>query len=73
MGDRIWIFYFSSSYFEGKNAGFAEPEYSKDHRSGKKQATEGISTGINSIPTALTIQRGNAQDNAYERDAQDLH
>jgi len=34
------------------------------------QINFGISTGINGIPTAITIQRGNTQDKkTYERDA----
>ncbi len=32
---------------------------------GKKQITFGISTGINDIPTALTIQKGNVQDKTH--------
>ena len=57
--DEIQISDFSSSYFEGKNAEFAAHGYSRDHRPDKKQVTWGISTGINGIPTALTIQRRN--------------
>lgn len=56
---------FSSSYFEGKNAAFSTLGYSRDHEPGKKQLTFGISTGINGIPTALTIQNGNVQDKAH--------
>ena len=33
----------------------------------KKQLTFGISTGINGIPSALTIQKGNVQDKAHFR------
>lgn len=58
---------FSSSYFEGKKAAFAALGYSRDHEPGKKQLTFGVSTGINSIPTALTIQNGNVQDKAHFR------
>ena len=58
---------FSSSYFEGKHAAFGALGYSRDHEPGKKQLTFGISTGINSIPTALTIQNGNVQDKAHFR------
>lgn len=36
--------------------------YSRDHRPGKRQITFGIGTGINNIPSALTIQKGNVQD-----------
>jgi len=31
----------------------------------KEQITFGISTGINNIPTALTIQKGNVQDKTH--------
>src|SRR3989339_419957 len=41
--------------------------YSRDHKPGKKQVTFGIGTGINTIPTALTIQRGNVQDKKHFR------
>src|SRR3990167_2758798 len=32
---------------------------------GKKQITFGISTGMNGIPSALTIQKGNIQDKTH--------
>lgn len=56
---------FSSSYFEGHKSKLGELGYSRDHEPGKKQLTFGISTGINSIPTALTIQKGNVQDKKH--------
>lgn len=56
---------FSSSYFEGKNAAFGALGYSRDHQPGKKQLTFGVCTGINGIPTALTIQNGNVQDKKH--------
>jgi transposase len=56
---------FSSSYFEGNLSGLGELGYSRDHRPGKKQITFGISTGINGIPTALTVQKGNVQDKKH--------
>ena len=56
---------FSSSYFEGKTAAFGALGYSRDQQPGKKQLTFGVSTGINSIPTALTIQNGNVQDKKH--------
>ena len=56
---------FSSSYFEGKGGVFGERGYSRDGQPGKKQLTFGISTGINSIPAALTIQKGNVQDKEH--------
>jgi len=58
---------FTSSYFEGKKAAFGALGYSRDHEPGKKQLTIGVSTGINNIPTALTIQNGNVQDKAHFR------
>ncbi|MBI2668210.1 transposase [Candidatus Woesearchaeota archaeon] len=58
---------FSSSYFEGKKAAFGALGYSRDHEPGKKQLTFGVSTGINSVPTALTIQNGNVQDKEHFR------
>ncbi len=61
------FFDFSSSYFEGKAEALGERGYSRDNQPGKKQITFGISTGINSIPTALTIQKGNVQDKTHFR------
>lgn len=52
----------SSSYFEGKKAELGALGYSRDKRPGKKQITWGISTGINGIPSSLTIQKGNVND-----------
>lgn len=57
----------SSAYFEGTEAELGMLGHSRDHRPGKKQITFGISTGINSIPTALTIQKGNVQDKKHFR------
>lgn len=56
---------FSSSYFEGKTAAFGALGYSRDNQPGKKQLTFGVSTGINGIPAALTIQNGNVQDKKH--------
>ncbi len=56
---------FSSSYFEGHKSKLGELGYSRDHEPGKEQLTFGISTGINNIPTALTIQKGNVQDKKH--------
>ena len=55
---------FSSSYFEG-NPKLGALGYSRDHRPGKKQIVFGISTGMNGIPSALTIQKGNVQDKTH--------
>ncbi len=56
---------FSSSYFEGTKQELGALGYSRDGAPGKKQITFGISTGINDIPTALTIQKGNLQDKKH--------
>ena len=55
----------SSSYFEGTNAPISKLGYSRDGKPGKKQITWGISTGVNGIPTALTIQKGNVCDKIH--------
>ncbi len=59
---------FSSTYLEGKNSELGEFGYSRDHRPDKVQINFGIATGINTIPTALTIQRGNVQDKKHIRE-----
>jgi transposase len=59
---------FSSTYVEGEKAELAEFGYSRDKRPDRKQINFGISTGINGIPTALTIQRGNTQDKKHLRE-----
>src|SRR3989338_8246800 len=56
---------FSSSYFEGNSSELGALVYSRDSQPGKKQLTWGISTGMNDIPTALTIQKGNVCDKAH--------
>jgi len=58
---------FSSSYFEGKESPLGELGYSRDNEPGKLQITFGICTGMNGIPTALTIQKGNVQDKKHFR------
>lgn len=55
---------FSSAYFEG-NPKLGALGYSRDSMPGKKQITFGISTGMNEIPSALTIQKGNVQDKKH--------
>ncbi len=52
---------FSSTYFEGDEAALGTLGYSRDRRPDRKQITLGISTGINDVPTALTIQKGNTR------------
>jgi len=56
---------FSSSYFEGNKSKLGKLGYSRDHEPGKEQITFGICTGINNIPTGLTIQKGNVQDKKH--------
>jgi transposase len=56
---------FSSSYFEGRGDTLGAFGYSRDGQPGKKQLTFGISTGINGIPSALTIQKGNVSDKKH--------
>ena len=56
---------FSSSYFEGKKSELGKLGYSRDNQPGKLQINFGISTGINNIPSALTIQKGNVQDKKH--------
>jgi len=56
---------FSSTYFEGSKTELGALGYSRDGAPGKKQITFGITTGINNIPTALTIQKGNVQDKTH--------
>lgn len=63
--DDKQIMDFSSTYFEGDTASLGAYGYSRDKRFDKKQITFGISTGINDIPSALTIQRGNTQDKKH--------
>ena len=56
---------FSSTYFEGNNSELGMLGYSRDNQPGKKQIVFGISTGMNGIPTALTIQKGNVCDKTH--------
>ena len=54
-----------SAYFEGNKSELGTLGYSRDNQPGKEQLTFGIATGINEIPTALTIQKGNLQDKKH--------
>jgi transposase len=56
---------FSSAYFEGKGSNLGALGYSRDGKPGKNQITFGVSTGMNGIPTALTIQKGNVCDKKH--------
>jgi len=63
--DKEQLSDFSSTYFEGEKAELSAHGYSRDRRAERKQLAFGISTGINDVPTALTIQRGNTQDKKH--------
>ncbi|PIV68139.1 MAG: hypothetical protein COS08_07180 [Euryarchaeota archaeon CG01_land_8_20_14_3_00_38_12] len=66
--DKKQVIDFSSSYLEGNKAELGMHGYSRDRRPDKPQINFGIATGINSIPTALTIQKGNTQDKKHMRE-----
>ena len=66
--DKNQILDFSSASLEGEKAELAEYGYSRAKRPDLKQINFGGSTGINSIPTALTIQKGNLQDKKHMRE-----
>jgi transposase len=63
--DKNQVGDFSSSYFEGEKAELGALGYSRDKRPDRKQIAFGISTGMNDVPTALTIQKGNTQDKKH--------
>ena len=65
LADKKQLIDFTSTYFEGNKAELGEFGFSRDNRGVKKQITLGISTGMNNIPTALTIQKGNVQDKKH--------
>ena len=65
--DKKQIVDFSSTYFEGTKSELARFGYSRDKLPGKLQITFGISTGMASIPSAITIQKGNVQDKKHMR------
>ncbi len=56
---------FSTTPIEGNKSDLCAFGFSKDHKPGKKQISFGICTGINEIPTALTIQKGNVVDKGH--------
>jgi transposase len=58
---------FSSAYFEGTKSELGALGYSRDNQPGKRQITFGVSTGINEVPSALTVQKGNMQDKKHMR------
>jgi len=66
--DEEQVVDFSSSYLEGRTSEYASYGYSRDKRPDKLQINFGISTGINGIPSALTIQKGNVQDKKHMRE-----
>ena len=63
--DKNQLVDFSSTYFEGKNCSLGKRGYSRDDKRDKLQITFGISTGINGIPTMLTVSEGNEQDKTH--------
>jgi len=65
--DKEQFIDFSSAYFEGDKAEFGALGYSRDNQPSKKQLTFGIETGINGVPSGLTIQKGNVQDKKHFR------
>ena len=66
--DKNQVIDFSSQYIEGSKAELAAYGYSRDKRPDKLQINFGISTGINNISTALTIQKGNTQDKKHMKE-----
>ncbi|MEM4058809.1 MAG: hypothetical protein QXZ12_08860 [Thermoplasmata archaeon] len=65
LADTEQFIDFSASYFVGSRSDMSAFSYSKDHRPDKMQISFGISTGMNDIPTALTIQKGNESDKKH--------
>lgn len=65
LADKYQNIDWSSIFFEGTKAEMSAFGYSRDHRPDKKQVTFGIATGINGIPTALTVQKGNVLDKKH--------
>ncbi len=63
--DKEQFIDFSSAYFEGDKAELGALGYSRDNQPNKKQLTFGIETGMNGVPTGLTIQKGNVQDKKH--------
>ena len=65
LADKDQNIDWSSTFFEGKKAELGAFGYSRDRRPDKRQITFGIATGINGVPTALTIQNGNVLDKKH--------
>ncbi len=63
--DLIQFIDYSSSYFEGNSSELGALGYSRDSQPSKQQLTFGISTGMNGIPSALSVQKGNVQDKEH--------
>ena len=66
--DSNQVIDFSSTYLEGEKSELGEFGYSRDKRPDKHQINFGIATGINGIPTAITIQKGNVQDKKHMKE-----
>lgn len=63
--DKQQVIDFSSAFFEGDKAELGALGYSRDNQPGKKQVVFGIQTGMNGVPSGLTIQKGNVQDKKH--------
>ena len=63
--DKNQLVDFTSTYFEGRKHSLAKKGYSRDDKRDKLQITLGIATGINGIPTMLTVSEGNEQDRKH--------
>ena len=58
----------SSSYIDGKATMHVRFGYSKDHRPDRPQVSYGIAVdGATGLPVALTVERGNINDNVHFR------
>ena len=63
--DKIQNLDWTSAMLEGSVTELAAYGYSKDKRPDKKQIAVGISIGSNTIPAAITIQKGNMNDKKH--------
>jgi transposase len=65
LADKVQNLDWTSAKLEGNISELAAFGHSKDRRPDKKQIAIGISIGSNTIPSALTIQRGNMNDKKH--------
>ena len=63
--DKIQNLDWTSAMLEGNVTELAAYGYSKDKRPDKKQIAIGVSVGSNTIPAAITIQKGNTNDKKH--------